>query len=119
MDAVLPIDVPNVDQAEVCLVDQGCRLNRVVWPFVLKMPARDPVQFGIGELDDLSHYGLVPRTPSAEEMGDPGGPFGPNFGSSHFSANYTGSPGFRLEVLSGIPASTVRGPICTAKRFVL
>ena len=48
MPPAFPLHLIDVDQLQICLVDQTCRVERVVGPFL--------TQAGVGELSELFIY---------------------------------------------------------------
>ena len=70
MSPILPLHAPYVHQPEVRFIDQRGRLNGVLGTLVVQVPPRNPVQFGICQLDDLPDGSLVPGAPGSQKLRD-------------------------------------------------
>lgn len=67
---VLPADALDVDEPEIGLVDQRCRVQAVAGPFPAHAAAGDLLQLGVHE-GNQAHQGLlVAVAPSQEKAGD-------------------------------------------------
>src|SRR5579864_4567027 len=70
MSPILPLHAPYIHQPEVRLVDQRGRLDGVLRALVVQMPPRNPVQFGICQVDDLPDGCRVPGAPGSQKFRD-------------------------------------------------
>jgi hypothetical protein len=62
-----------VDEAEVGLMHERGRLQRVVRPLVAKLPCGDATELRIDEWEQLIERGLVATTPIAQQRRDVAG----------------------------------------------
>jgi hypothetical protein len=71
--AILPVDPLDIDQTQVCLVNEGGRLEAV--PCLLPSHASpcNAVQFVVDERDQLVQRRLVSAAPCEQQPGDVGG----------------------------------------------
>jgi hypothetical protein len=60
----------EIDQPQVCFVDERCRLKRVAWPFPGHLSPRQPSQLLVDDRNELLQRGLVAVFPSGEETRD-------------------------------------------------
>jgi alpha-D-ribose 1-methylphosphonate 5-triphosphate synthase subunit PhnL len=67
MRAVLPVDVLDVDQAQIGFVDQFSRLDAVVRALAVQAPAGDVSQLVVDERHQRVQSRLVSLAPSSEE----------------------------------------------------
>ena len=67
MGAVLPVHLFEIDQPQVCFVDERGRLKRVAWPLRRHLSPRQPSQLLVDDRHELLQRGLVAVVPSGEE----------------------------------------------------
>ncbi|HEY0283980.1 MAG TPA: hypothetical protein VGC23_01225, partial [Vicinamibacterales bacterium] len=67
---ILPIDVLDIDQAQVHLVDERGRLQAVTRPFAGHAPARDTAQLGVDDRNQPIERRLVALSPLQQERRD-------------------------------------------------
>ena len=67
MGAVLPLHPLIVDQANVSLIDQGRRLERVAWAFALQIAVSQAVEFVINDGGQPFERALISFAPGAQE----------------------------------------------------
>jgi hypothetical protein len=65
-----PHAVLMLGQAEVRLVDERCRIDRMVRPVEAQMTVGDLMQIVVYQLDQPVERGLVTRTPRFDKLGD-------------------------------------------------
>jgi hypothetical protein len=63
LPAVLPHDLPLIDQPQICLVHEGRRLQRVPAAFAAQLPSRPPAQVLIHDRHELVAGGGIASTP--------------------------------------------------------
>src|ERR1700722_6643472 len=67
MGAVLPLHALIVDQANVSLIDQGRRLERVAWAFALQIAVSQAVEFVVNDGGQPFECALVSVAPGAQQ----------------------------------------------------
>ena len=70
MRAILPVDLPLIDEPDVHLVHKGRRLQGVVGPLVPKLAGRNASELRIDEWQQLVERSPVAATPVAEQCRD-------------------------------------------------
>jgi hypothetical protein len=66
--AVLPPDLPLVDELQIRFVDKGRGSERVVGALAAQVGARQPAQFVVDGVDQTTSCRLIARTPSHEQV---------------------------------------------------
>ena len=70
MRTVLPLHLADVDEPEIRLVDEGCRLKRVAHPLVPHVTAGNAAKLRMDDGNELLERRLVPLPPRDEEVCD-------------------------------------------------
>jgi hypothetical protein len=70
MRTMLPIDGALFDEAEVRLVDQGGRLQRVARPLLAKLTRGDPAQLGVDQREQAIEGAAIAAAPVVEQRRD-------------------------------------------------
>src|SRR4051812_3986004 len=72
MTPVLPVDVLDVRQPEICLVHQGRRLQAVAGGFARHAGTRDVMEIPVNERDEFVQCAAITVSPFVQEAGDVG-----------------------------------------------
>jgi hypothetical protein len=70
MRAVVPLDILGVDQPEIRLVHERCRLKAVVCSFVAHVPLGNAVELPVYERHEAIERPLVALSPSDKQAGE-------------------------------------------------
>ena len=70
MSSTPPIDLPLIDEPQVCLVDERRRLQGVPQPLAAKLAPRDMAQLAIHERQQLIERTVIPAAPVVEQRRD-------------------------------------------------
>jgi hypothetical protein len=70
MRAIVPVDVPLIDETQIHLMDERSRLQGMTGPFAAKLTRGDAAQLGVDERKQLMECFGIAATPVAEKRGD-------------------------------------------------
>jgi hypothetical protein len=67
MRSILPLDLPDIHQAQIGFVDEGCGLEGPPGTFARHVPARGGVQLIVHKRHQLLQGGFITLSPSLEK----------------------------------------------------
>jgi len=70
MRAILPLHAAGIDQPQIRLVDERCRLQRMAGPFVRHVPAGDAAELAVHEGRQFLERSVIPLCPADEQARD-------------------------------------------------
>jgi len=72
VSTALPLNALHLDESQISLVDERCRLQSMTRTFTLHVPTREPVQFGVHKREKPVERVALTTAPRQQQLGRSG-----------------------------------------------